>query len=190
MLADLGLDQEKDLDRCKAMLDDVTATIGEYRKAIRFVQQLPGLASQLAELKALTPVLKAAHEKIATLSFLSRQRLKNAHVEAGRVNLTVARQLEQAIDCAHSDLFQLSIASEQAVTNLAQHELRGRPHQQVHILIKQLAEMFDRYDQGDYDNDDNAEASRSSARIAFIRHVLSAFRIAAPKRLSTIISTK
>lgn len=186
LLDDLCLDQEKDLDGCKAMLDAVTATIGEYRQAIRFVRQLPGLASQLAELKALTPALKAAHEKISTLSFLTRQRLKNAHAEAGRVNHTLARQLEQAIDCAHSDLVLLTIASEQAATNLTQYERRGRPSNRVHILIKQLAEMFDRYDQGDHDD----AASRSAARIAFIRHVLSAFRITAPKRLSSIVSLK
>lgn len=196
LLQDLDLSLVKEKDACHEMIQALNRIIGEYKSALTFLANIPRLANRLAELNELLPTLEKGYQGLLELSFMARQDVKNARVnakaEAGQpivlADVAQSQRTEQAIDCAPSDLIELTIAFKQAIQNLSK-ERRGRRHSPVPVLVKQLGSLFDQFDRGDHDNDKH----RHNARTAFVDHVLTYSGISVKgsptrKRLASILS--
>jgi hypothetical protein len=180
------------------MLDALSQTIERYRAWQAFNTTIPTMANRLAELRQLGRKIEPAYRGLRDLSSPTRTTLTSAPIDmlaarpanAGTYRtfpLTVRSKgrIDRAIDCAHSDLCELRAAIQRTIAFHA-GERRGRKKEPVHILIRQLADIFFQFDRGDHDDD----AARLSARNAFIQHVLKASDIPAPARLTQIVSKK
>lgn len=185
------LTQDLDLDTItgQTMLDALSKSIESYHAGVAFNKERPSLASQLAELKGLSPKIERAYLGLRDLSPLARGKIRHAYVDGmgqrkiTAADVTQASQIDRAVDCAHQDLLDLTLAIQQAVKNLSL-ERRGRKPAPVHVLIKALAVLFTDYDRGEHDD----ERARRSACDAFVRHALRASKIPAPARLSQLLS--
>lgn len=182
LLDDLSIDARKNARRCESFQTALLNTIGNYLTWQRYMQDIPSLREQVAELNDLESPLQSALKGLLALTPLSRSRLTHAFVDSGTVDPSSVMQLDLHMNRAVVDLAALVGALHQVRANWSKHR-RGRRPEPVHILIQKLATLFFRFDADDHDD----EASHRSARDAFIRHALNAFRIRAPRRFDDIL---
>lgn len=185
LVDDVNLDPRRDAARCEAFRAAVTQKLSSHLAWCNYLQTIPLIREQMAELRGLQPKIQATLNGLLELSPLARTRLSHAYVDAGRTDSPRIEELTRCIDGTIGDLATLVAAFDRAQANWSTHRLGRRPDP-LHTLIKDLASLFAKFDADEHDDD----STRRSARDAFIRRALKAISVRSPKRFDDILSEK